>query len=603
MRVSHKALILVIVINFAAIGGFLAWNLLKDDPQVILNQVGYFPTQDKTFLVKARYLYDGGTFDLVDNTTGATLLADQSLVYLGTMWKDHYWRGNLSAFSTLGAYVIVARLGPHLLRSYPFAIGWDIYDLTLERGYEFFYYQRCGVQVNELVLGYVGHLPCHMDDHVMMNGEYQNLTGGWHSAGDYAKHTYWGMHIIGTTYSCLFSYGLNPSYFNSIDYYNVAGDLTPDGIPDILDEAMFGLEYLERIFLDNGTLLGSILGTLGFMPPERDTDGIVGNADDRWLFWEETHAFSAPYEAMWAVASFAKMASIVKSTGYFATRESEITQHALNIYNNYSIYYNVTAPNMVNSYANNSEIAALLATWELFQYTSNVAFATNATILANFIHDKYLENYSGAGRDELGDLNRVVGFYAYWALQNGTAEAKNMAKDIGLAKWNGAFKPMSNATSNFYGVMQMPMDDLEHVGYFWDRIGLNSYYLTAAFAAFMTYNLTANAEILAFGLRQLDFLFGANPLGTSMFEGMGSYYTPTYHHRYAYIPGNPRGAVPGAIINGIISDDDGQPFLNLNSADGTYIQDHLASASSNEVWLPHNIHYLYAISALYACVL
>ncbi len=600
MRVQRKGLLVLLLLNAAVVGGVLAWKLLKDDPQVILNQVGYLPTQDKTFLVKARYQYDSGAFDLVDATTGAVLLQDQPLIYLGIMWGEHYWRGNLSAFATSGRYVINAQLGSNRLCSYPFAIGWDIYDLTLERGYEFFYYQRCGVQVNELVPGYVGHLPCHMDDHITYKGAYVNLTGGWHSAGDYAKHTYWGMHIIGTAYSCLFSYGLNPSYFNNIDYYNVVGDLTPNGIPDILDEAMFGLEYLERIFLDNGTLLGSILGTLQFVPPERDTDGIVGNADDRWFFWEENHVLSAPYEAMWAVAGFAKMAAIAKSTGYFATRESEMARYAQNIYDNYSIYYNVTAPNHVNSSANNNGIAALLATWELFQYTTDSAYATNATILATFIHDNY---FSGASRDDLGDWNRVVGFYAYWALQNGTTEAKNMAKDIGLAKWNGAFKPMSNATGNFYGIMQMPMDDLAHVGYFWDRIGLNSYYLTAAFAAFMTYNLTSNPEILAFGLRQLDFVFGANPLGTCMFEGVGTFNPPIYHHRYAYIPGNPRGAVPGAIINGIIDDGYGQPFLNLNSAAGTYIQDHLASASANEVWLPHNIHFMYAISALYACVL
>ncbi len=600
MRASRKGIFILIILNIAAIGSVLTWKLLADDPQVILNQVGYLPDQDKTFLVKARYHYDGGSFDLVDNTGGTTILQSQPLVYLGTMWGDHYWRGNLSMYSTPGRYVITAHLGSNVVHSYSFAIGTDIYDLTLERGYEFFYYQRCGVQVNELVPGYVGHLPCHMDDHITMDGTYRNLTGGWHSAGDYAKHTYWGMHIIGTTYSCLFSYGLNPSYFNGIDFYNVAGDLIPDGIPDILDEAMFGLEYLERIFLPNGTLLGSILGTLQFVPPERDTDGIIGDADDRWLFWEENHAFSAPYEAMWAVASFAKMASIVKNTGYFAPRESEIASYAKSMYNNYSVFYNVTAPNRVNCSANNPGIAALLATWELFQYTNDLAYGTNATIIANFIHDNY---FRGAGRDELGDWNRVVGFYAYWALQNGTSEATDMARDIGLAKWNGAFEAMSNASGNFYGVLQMPMDDLEHVGYFWDRIGLNSYYLTAAFAAFMTYNLTGNGEILAFGLRQLDFLFGANPLGTSMFEGVGSYNPPIYHHRYAYIPGNPRGAVPGAIINGIISDAEGQPFLNLNSAEGTYIQDHIASASANEVWLPHNLHFMYAISALYAFVL
>ena len=559
--------------------------------------------QDKMFLVKTRYRYDSGSFDLINDATGATLLQNQPLTYLGTIWGEHYWRGTLKSYNIPGIYRIVARVGPMHVHSYHFVIGWDIYDIAFERGFQFFYYQRCGVPVHELIPGYVGHQPCHLDDHIIIDGIYRNLTGGWHSAGDYAKHTYWGMHIIGTIYSCLVSYNMTPTFFDAIDHYNVAGDLVPNGIPDILDEAMFGLEYLERIFLDNGTLLGSIVGNLRFVPPEYDTDGIVGNKDDRKLFWEEHHAFSAPYEAMWAVASFAKMASITRATGYFAGREGEMILKAHYLYNNYSVFYKLASPNIVNSSANNPGIAALLATWELYQYTNDLAYATNATILAQFIHDDYLSHFTYPKRDELGDLNRVVGFYAYWALQNGSTEARAMATELGIAKWIHTFQLMSNATNNFYGILQMPMDDMEHVGFFWERIGLNSYYLTAAFSAFMTYNLTNNPEILTFGLRQLDFIFGLNPLGTCMFEGMGSYSTPIYHHRYAFIPGNPRGAVPGAIINGIISDQEGRPFLNLNSAAGTYIQDHLASASSNEPWLPHNIHFMFAMSALYAYVL
>ncbi|HMF31800.1 MAG TPA: glycoside hydrolase family 9 protein, partial [Candidatus Lokiarchaeia archaeon] len=415
-------------------------------------------------------------------------------------------------------------------------------------------------------------------------------------------HIYWGMHIEGVTYSCVFSYALNPGVYSAIDKYDVAGDRTPDGVPDILDEAMFGLEYLERLFLPNGTFLGSLVGTLQFVPPQDDTDGIIGNADDRQLFSAENHSFASPYEVMWVVAGFAKMASIIKQTGYFSSREGEMAQYATNIYNNYSRYFNFTDPSNPNSSANNPAIAALLAAWELYQYTSNLGYAENATTAATFIHDHY---YSEAVRDELGDWNRVVGFYCYWALQNATVTARAMAQDVGLAKWKNTFVPMTNATDDYFGILQMPMDDLAHVGYFWNTIGLNSYYLTAAFAAFMTYNITNRAypQILAFGLRQLDWLFGANPFGVCMVEGVGTYNPPIYHQRYAFIPGNPRGATPGAIVNGITEDNNGLPFINLNSAAGTYLQDHLSNAASNEPWLPHNVHFQYAMSALYACVL
>ena len=37
-----------------------------------------------------------------------------------------------------------------------------------------------------------GHLLDHMDDGIVINGTWQNVYGGWFSAGDYAKHIYWG---------------------------------------------------------------------------------------------------------------------------------------------------------------------------------------------------------------------------------------------------------------------------------------------------------------------------------------------------------------------------------------------------------------------------
>ena len=39
-----------------------------------------------------------------------------------------------------------------------------------------------------------------------------------------------------------------------------------------------------------------------------------------------------------------------------------------------------------------------------------------------------------------------------------------------------------------------------------------------------------------------------------MFEGHGGLNPPRYHHRYNMIPGRERGAVPGAIANGMVRD-------------------------------------------------
>jgi hypothetical protein len=82
---------------------------------------------------------------------------------------------------------------------------------------------------------------------------------------------------------------------------------------------MFGIEYINKTFLKNGTMLGSLIGALKFVPPEFDSDNIVGTSDDRKLFDEpgEKHTLAEPYEVMWAVAGFGKFANIISEKGYY----------------------------------------------------------------------------------------------------------------------------------------------------------------------------------------------------------------------------------------------------------------------------------------------
>ncbi len=605
LHIKPRVLAAVLIANFAIAGVVVAIKAGIDEPVMVINQAGYLPLQDKTFLVKTRYQHQGGSFDVTSTLNGASIITARPLEYVGTSWGSYYYRGNASSITADGSYRIVARFTDNGMVTAttapePFTVGTGMYDLAARRGYEFFYYQRCGTRAYELVPGYVGHEQCHLDDGITYKGAWLNLTGAWHSAGDYGKHIYWGMHNEAVIYSCLLAYELSPDIYDGIDRIDVDGRLVPNGIPDILDEAMFGLEYFERSYLDNGTLLGSLIGKLVFCPPEHDTDNIPGTADDRHLFWEENHIFARPYEAMYVAASFAKMARIAHDTGYFSSREAEMAAFASNVYGNFSTVFNFTAPYPP---AVNSEAPSfLIATLEMYRYTNSTSLGNKLAEVAAYIHDHFPDPATLWG-DELGEWNRVPGYLCYWALVNGSATAKAMAADVALAMYNGRFLPLASEPGNMFGMMEVKFEN-GSTEPFWPRIGLNSYYLTAAFTAFMAYNITGatRPDVLEFGLRQLGFVLGSNPYGISMLEGIGSRNPPIYHHRYAYIPGNPRGAVPGAIINGII-EKDGYPFMNVNTAAGSSIQDHLADAMSNEPWLPHNVHFMYAMGALLGCVL
>jgi hypothetical protein len=65
---------------------------------------------------------------------------------------------------------------------------------------------------------------------------------------------------------------------------------------------------------------------------------------------------------------------------------------------------------------------------------------------------------------------------------------------------------------------------------------------------------------------QVHWILGRNPFDVSLMEGVGSRFVANYHHRYNTIPGNPRGAVPGALLNGIIRawPHQDRPWLDLN---------------------------------------
>ncbi len=236
---KRKLIAIILIINFLAMGSLIAFKIEYQPPMLLQNQVGYYPSDAKSFLVKSSTELGTGTFDVIDEN-GLTVLSKQPLTYIGNIWDYYYYEGNFSQLVQIGNFTINAHIGFYNLVSSPIEISPDVYDLALERGYDFFYYQRSNCQTQELVPGYPGNLLDHMDDGIVINGTWQNVYGGWFSAGDYAKHIYWGDHIEGVNFSCLDAYERDPTFFNGIDLYQTNGSLGADGIPDILNEVYVG---------------------------------------------------------------------------------------------------------------------------------------------------------------------------------------------------------------------------------------------------------------------------------------------------------------------------------------------------------------------------
>jgi len=126
-------------------------------------------------------------------------------------------------------------------------------------------------------------------------------------------------------------------------------------------------------------------------------------------------------------------------------------------------------------------------------------------------------------------------------------------------------------------------------------MGVNFWILSRAWSALLVHRVTQDPRALTYAVDQIDWVLGKNPLGLCMFEGSGALNPPRYHHRYNMIEGRARGAVPGAIPNGIVRD---MGIADRCGFDMSRGGGRSPSFRTSEPWLVHNMFYLLAASAL-----
>jgi len=115
---------------------------------------------------------------------------------------------------------------------------------------------------------------CHTHDGYEIYGRsadsmHVNVSGGWHDAADYLQYV---ATSANATYQMLFAYSENPASFS--DYYLKDGLPGRDGLPDILNESRWGLEWLLKMNPAPGVMYNQIADDrdhIGFRFPNKDT--------------------------------------------------------------------------------------------------------------------------------------------------------------------------------------------------------------------------------------------------------------------------------------------------------------------------------------------
>ena len=82
-------LILLVLVTLIPVK--ISIDLWGEDPQVLVNNLGMLPQQDKIFLLQTKYDHDSeGTFSIFDANT-KDLIYSGELSKEGLQWEKYYW--------------------------------------------------------------------------------------------------------------------------------------------------------------------------------------------------------------------------------------------------------------------------------------------------------------------------------------------------------------------------------------------------------------------------------------------------------------------------------------------------------------------------------
>jgi hypothetical protein len=243
-------------------------------PVIVVDQFGYPTKAAKIAVIRDPMIgYDavahftpGGTYAVVDRPTGKIMKAGPP-----TAWNDgatdeasgdKIWWFDFSDVKTPGTYAVVDV--DRRLRSVDFEIGDRVYRNVLKHALRTYFYQRAGFKKTAETAGSdwadaASHMgpwqdpqtaPWRAKDGLIKREASQprDLHGGWFDAGDYNKYTSWAARNV---IVLLGAYEQSPNAFG--DDIGIAE--SGNGVPDILDEIKWALDWLARMQNTDGSLL------------------------------------------------------------------------------------------------------------------------------------------------------------------------------------------------------------------------------------------------------------------------------------------------------------------------------------------------------------
>ena len=204
-----------------------------------VNQAGYLPHDTKIAVAFGSSAL-AGAFTVCDAATGAAVWSGPATALSGASWGafTRFAELNFSAFDKSGRFFL--RQGR--AQSPPFAIAVGVYAPLPDESLEFVREQRCGD--NPFLDQKCHQLDARTAGGPMPDGTSLDCTGGWHDAADLLKYL---LTSGNATAQLLMAWRLAGDRSIFHDAARADGRPGTNGVPDLLDEARWGLEWMLKL--------------------------------------------------------------------------------------------------------------------------------------------------------------------------------------------------------------------------------------------------------------------------------------------------------------------------------------------------------------------
>lgn len=469
--------------------------------------------------------------------------------------------GDFSELSQTGTYYIESKLAG---RSELFHIGEDIYEEAFDAVLKMLYLQRCGSALDVSLAGDFAHPVCHNTlARIYPTDRYIDVSGGWHDAGDYGRYVVPGAKTVA---DILLAYMHYPHAFDD----NLGIPESGNGIPDVLDEARYELQWLLKMQdKETGGVYHKVTGASfpGFVMPEDETEELILSP----ISLTATGDFAAV---------LAMAVPIYESLDLdFATKMKEAALFAWDyLAANKSFYGFMNPPSIATGEYDDRKDSdeRYWAAVELYKLTGEKRF-----------HDALLSITENVIPTELGW--QTVGDYgsiSYLTMDVEKQDPEFVARLKTSMDWN--IRSLKTLVENDgYGISMGS-------NYPW---GSNMTVANNAMRFLFFDMLNQTDEYREIAKNHLHYFFGRNPLMMSYVTGFGNP-SPQYpHHRPSEAK---KKAMPGMLVGGpnsSLEDPYAKAVLYAEAPAKTYA-DHSQSYSTNEICIYWNSPLIYVMAAL-----